>query len=80
MVLAVLLIIGGNEKNPGPDMEVENIVRLICTGSSRNLKLGIQCELCGRWYHSSGNVKAVAAERENWNCVKCKTSCDKLMN
>jgi hypothetical protein len=28
MVLAVLLIIGGVEQNPGPDVEVENTVRL----------------------------------------------------
>jgi hypothetical protein len=74
MVLAVLLIIGGTEQNPGPVVEVENTVRLICTGCSRNLKSGFQCELCGRWYHySCGNVKALAAERENWNCDKCRT-------
>jgi hypothetical protein len=74
MVLAVLLIIGGVEQNPGPVVEVENTVRLSCTGCGRNLKSGIQCELCGRWYHySCGNVKAQAAERENWNCDKCRT-------
>jgi len=50
MVLAVLLIIGGVEQNPGPVLEVENTVRLLCTGSGRNLKSGIQCEL---WYHYS---------------------------
>jgi hypothetical protein len=59
MVLAVLLIIGGVEQNPGPVLEVENTVRLLCTGCSRYLKSGIQCELCGRWYHHScGSVKA----------------------
>jgi hypothetical protein len=47
MVLVVLLIIGGVEQNPGPDVEVENTVRLSCTGCDRNLKSGIQCELCG---------------------------------
>jgi len=32
-------------------------------------KSGIQCELCGRWYHySCGCVKAQGAEREKWNC------------
>jgi hypothetical protein len=35
MVLAVLLIIGG-EQNPGPVVEVENTVRLLCTGCGRN--------------------------------------------
>ena len=73
MVLAVLLIIGGVEQNPGPSVEVENTVQLLCTGWGRNLKSGIQCELCGKWYHySCGNVKAQAAERENWNCDKCR--------
>jgi hypothetical protein len=65
MVLAVLLIIGGVEQNPGPVMEVENTGRLLCTGCDKNLKSGIQCELCGCWYHySCGSVKAEAAERE----------------
>ena len=48
MVSAVLLIIGGVEQNPGPAVEVENPVRLLCTGCGRNLKSGIQCELCGQ--------------------------------
>jgi hypothetical protein len=42
MVLAILLIISGIEQNPGPIVEVENTVRLLCTGCSRILKLGIQ--------------------------------------
>ena len=66
VVLAVLLIIGGVEHNPGPVLEVEITGRLLCTGCCRNLKSGIQCELCGQWYHySCGSVKAQAAEREN---------------
>jgi len=74
MVLAVLLVIGGVEQNPGPVVEVENTVRLSCTGCNRNLTSGIQCELCGRWYHySCRSVKAQTAERENWNCDKCRT-------
>ena len=44
MVLAMLLIIGGVEQNPGPVVEVENTVRLLCTGRGRNLNLGIQCD------------------------------------
>ena len=73
-VLAVLLIIGGVQLNPGPVVEGENNVRLLCTGSRKNLKSGIQCKLCGRWYHySCGSVKAQAAEREKWKCDKCRT-------
>jgi hypothetical protein len=73
MALAVLLIIGRIEQNPLPVVEGENTVRLFCTWCSRNLKSGIQCEVCGRWYHySCGNVKGQAPERENWNCDKCR--------
>jgi hypothetical protein len=31
VILAVLLIIGVVEQNPGPVVEVENTVRLLCT-------------------------------------------------
>ena len=41
MVLAVLQVIGAVEQNPGPVVEVENIVRLLCTGCGGNLKSGI---------------------------------------
>jgi hypothetical protein len=51
MVLAILLMMHGIKQNPGPVVEVKNAVRLLCTGWSRNLKLGIQCELCGCWSH-----------------------------
>ena len=30
MILALLLTIGGIEQNPGPVLEVENTVRLLC--------------------------------------------------
>ena len=74
LILAVLLIICGIEQNPGPAAEMDTTVRVLCTGCGRNLKSGIQCELCERWYHySCGNVKAQTAERENWCCDKCRT-------
>jgi hypothetical protein len=44
IVLAVLLGIGGVEQNPGPGVEGENAIQLVCTGCGRNLKSGIQCE------------------------------------
>ena len=73
MILPVLLIIGRVEQNLGPIAEVENTVRILCTGCGRNLKSGIQCGLCGRWFHyHCGNVKVQTAERENWNCDKCR--------
>ena len=37
LVLAVLLLIGGSEKDLGPVVEVENTVRLFCAGCGRNL-------------------------------------------
>ena len=71
MILAVLLIICGIEQNSGPVEEVENAVQLLCTGCGRNVKSGIECELCGRWhYYSCGSMKA---QREKWNCDKCRT-------
>jgi hypothetical protein len=73
MILVVLLIIGGIEQNPGPIAEVKNIVRILCTGCAGNQNSGIQCEMCGRWYHySCGNVKAQTVERENWSSKKCR--------
>jgi hypothetical protein len=73
-VLASLQMIRGIEQNPCLAEEVENTIRLLCTRCGRNLKSGIQCELCGRLYHySCGSMKTHAAERENWNCEKCGT-------
>jgi hypothetical protein len=46
VVLAVILMIGGTEKNPGPLVEVENTVRILFTGFRRNLNSGMQCDLC----------------------------------
>jgi hypothetical protein len=60
---------GGIEQNPGPVVEGDKTVQLVCTRCGRNLKSGIQCELCGRWFHSCGNVKAQAAERERSRTV-----------
>jgi len=70
-VLAILLMIGGVELNPGP---VENIVQVLCSGYDRDLKSGTQCESCGRWYHNScGNVKFQVAESGIWNCDRCRS-------
>jgi hypothetical protein len=58
------------ELNPGP---VDNIVKVLCSGCDRNLKLGTQCELCGWWYHNScGNVKFRVVESGKWNCDRCR--------
>jgi methionyl-tRNA synthetase len=73
MVLSVLLMNGGIEYYPGL-VEVENTVRLLCTGCGGSLKSRIQCEPCGHWYHySCGSVKAQMSKRESWNCDKCRT-------
>jgi hypothetical protein len=37
IVLAVLLVVGGVEQNPGPGVERKNAIQLVCTGCSRNL-------------------------------------------
>jgi len=36
--LAVLLVIGGVEENPGPGVEAEKIMRVLCSGFERILK------------------------------------------
>jgi hypothetical protein len=41
MILAILLITGGIEQNPGPVVEGESTLRLLCTRCGRNLKSGI---------------------------------------
>ncbi|PNF14721.1 hypothetical protein B7P43_G08929 [Cryptotermes secundus] len=72
VVLAVLLAISGVEQDPGPVAEGEMTMQVGCTGCGRNLKSGIQCELCGRRYrHSCGNVKAPVPQREKWSRDKC---------
>jgi hypothetical protein len=51
--LAVLLVIGGVERNPGPGVETEKIMGVLYSGCQRILKSGTQCETCGRWFHNS---------------------------
>jgi hypothetical protein len=73
-VLFLLLVIGGVEQNPGPVVEGENIVQVLCSGSDRILKSETQCETCGRWFHNDcGNVKAQEAENGKWNCDRCRS-------
>jgi rRNA maturation endonuclease Nob1 len=57
--LSVLLLIGGVEQNPGPGVEAESSLQIVCSGCDRILKSGTQCDMCGSWFHNScGNVKA----------------------
>ena len=66
IVLVLLLMIGGTGQN---HVEGGYIVQIsvLCA------KSGIQSELCGRWYHyRCRSVKAQGAEREKWNCEKCR--------
>jgi len=72
--VAVLLVIGGVEENPGPGVESEKIMRVLCSGCDRILKSGTQCDTCGRWFHNScGNVKAQVAESRKWVCDRCRS-------
>ena len=45
VILALLLVIGGEEKNPGPVVEAENIMQLLYSGHNRNLRSGTQCDV-----------------------------------
>ena len=38
--LAVLLVIGGVEKNPGPGVEAEKILQVLCSWSDRKQRVG----------------------------------------
>ena len=61
-------------KNPGPGVEAEKILQVLCSGCDGNLKSGTQCNTCGRWFHNScGNVKAQVAENGKWICDKCRS-------
>ena len=72
--LAVVLVIVRVEKNPGPGVEAEEIMRVLCNGCDRILKSGTQCDTCGRWFHNScGNVKAEVVESGKWVCDKCRS-------
>jgi hypothetical protein len=46
--LTALLVIGGVEQNPGPVVEVDNSLQVLCSGCERNLKWGTRCYMCGR--------------------------------
>jgi len=53
---------------------MENTLRVLCSECGRNLKAGIKCEQCERWYqYSCGIVKVQTAKRENWCCDKCRS-------
>jgi hypothetical protein len=71
--LAVLLAIGGVEQNPGPGVEAENILQVLCSGCDRNLKSETQCNACGFWFHNScGNVKSQTADSGKCSCDRCR--------
>jgi len=78
--LAVLLVIGGVEKNPRPGVEAEKILQILCSGCDVNLKSGTQCNTCGRRSHNSYvNVKAQVAESGTWICDKCRSERFRLL-
>jgi hypothetical protein len=43
--LTVLLVIGGVEQNPGPGVEAESSLQVLCSGYDRTLKSGTQCDV-----------------------------------
>ena len=74
MTLAVVLVIDGVEKNPGPGVEAEKILQVLFSCCNRNLKSGTQCNTFGCWFHNSyGNVKAQVVESRKWICFKCRS-------
>jgi hypothetical protein len=71
--LTALLVIGGVQQNPGPGVEVENSLQILCRGCERNLKSRTQCDMCGRSYHNScGNVKVQMMDSGKRSCDRCR--------
>jgi hypothetical protein len=62
VALTALLVIGGVEQNPGPGVEVDNTLQVLCSGCERNLKLGTQCDVCV----DAGSTTAVETSRSKW--------------
>jgi hypothetical protein len=52
-VLALLLVIGRVEQNPGPGVEGASFMQVMCSGCDSSLKSGTQFDTCGRWFHNS---------------------------
>ena len=46
-VLAMLLVTGGVEQNPGPVVEIESFIQVMCSVYDRSLNSGTQCDTCG---------------------------------
>lgn len=66
--------IGSMEQNPGPGIDGDSMIQVLCSGCERILKSRNRCETGGHWYNnSSGNVKALAAESGIWKCNKCRS-------
>jgi hypothetical protein len=82
--LVVLLVIGGVEQNPGPGVEDESFMQVMCSGCNRSPKLGTQCDTCGHWFHHScKNVQLVDSGKWNYERCKWKRLClleEKLQN
>lgn len=73
VVMVILLVIDRVEKNPGPDVEGESFMQVMCSGHDTSLKSRIQCNSCGRWFHNScGNIKAQLVDSGKWNCERYK--------
>ncbi|KAJ4449264.1 hypothetical protein ANN_00662 [Periplaneta americana] len=66
LILAMLLVIGGVELNPGP---VESVKCGVC---KNNLRTGLLCITCSTWFHfSCQKLKRDQYIEENWRCREC---------
>jgi hypothetical protein len=71
--LTILLVSGGVDQNPGPGVEAENSLQVLCSVCKKHLKSGTQCDMCGRWFHNScGNVKVQMTDSRKWSCDRCR--------
>jgi hypothetical protein len=61
MTLAVLLVMVGVEKNPGPGVEAEKILQVLCSRSDRNFNQELNVT-----YVDAGSITAVAILKLKW--------------
>lgn len=81
LVIAMLLIIGGIELNPGPVSFAtasvhgsEPAVVIKCFKCSKIFKNGIMCCMCESWFHfGCVKVKKEDCDVHNWFCKTCDT-------
>lgn len=71
IVIAILLIIGGIELNPGPASD-NGVISVKCGSCRKNLRVGVLCNQCEKWFHlTCQKIKREQIVEETWLCKDC---------